>query len=264
MKHLLFLQLAFSRAVRAAWSRTFISVKWEDGFIIGCSKKCCKIEAIWFHVDLKFHVKLLVGLFFLIFLSSLFWSFQVFLWEFSESLVLCVTLCVVNNLCSGGFWMGGCFNDLMGHSKDSFYWEPMAAIWKIWGCHFIAGGCFFLTPRCTCVYPAFSCATVFHAAYWIFHIFLLKELRRRLLWLCCTFWQLPRDFFSLPPFKDLPPRNFCSLRGEKLLDFFVTSSSRVQHVLCLIPKLSFWNSKSFDTWRPFLHTNVEIEKRYVW
>lgn len=135
-----FLQLAFSRAVRAAWSRTFISVKWEDGFIIGCSKKCCKIEAIWFHVDLKFHVKLLVGLFFLIFLSSLFWSFQVFLWEFSESLVLCVTLCVVNNLCSGGFWMGGCFNDLMGHSKDSFYWEPMAAIWKIWGCHFIAGG----------------------------------------------------------------------------------------------------------------------------
>lgn len=101
------------------------SVKSKDGFIIGCSKKCCKKEATWFHMNLEFHVKFSVCLatleHFPFYLFIFFcYGFWVSLWE-----RFCVAwVCVVNNLCSRGLWMGGCFNDLMGHSKDSFHWEP--------------------------------------------------------------------------------------------------------------------------------------------
>lgn len=104
------------------------SVKSKDVFIISCSKKCCKIEAIWFYVNLEVCVKFSVCLLTLLALRPS--SPQIFFFPLQllsvpvREVLYCVRECVVNNLCSRGLWMGGCFNDLMGHSKDSFHRDP--------------------------------------------------------------------------------------------------------------------------------------------
>lgn len=159
--------------------------------------------------------------------------------------------------------MGGCFNDLMGHSKDSFHWEPWrlseryeAAILQLAGIH---KDCFLhtrLSLCLPCICPRnFSCCT-FNIAHFQTGIARLS-FSRALLHILTT---PPEDFFFL--LKRPHTQTLLLLKDKKGCQIFVslppsefiTSSVSVPSSPCGIADgLILENS--------LLHINVETQKK---
>lgn len=180
-------------------------------------------DKVWiWSLMLKFSVCLLsLECFFLLSLQIFFffgYGFRGFLWE---SFLYCVRVCVLNNSCSTGLWMGGCFNDLMGHSKGFIPPGAMTAICKIWGCLFIAGGDSegLFTPAWVCVYPAFTHTALFSCRTLNVAHFQHGSAPQGSLRLFCTFWRpTPEDFDFLLKRPHTTPTLFL-LKKKKVVRF---------------------------------------------